>query len=206
MNGPSVRKFSIATVVALLLLTGACSTRAKQPTGGSARSFPTDGPLKFLAGGKGPVPAGTTMILAAGAVHSSGLGELHNLSPDPAKIVAVRLIGGAAPGALSFLGSLIYPDHQDAADVANYNPFPPDDKLLGSPEQAIGFSVPPSPEGNGYAIVVGFTATGVARATIKQFAIDYIVNGKEYTVTDPTTVSVCAPPMTSEKCQPEYAD
>lgn len=199
MSGSSIlRNGLLAVVCVLTVLTGACSSKHVTPAPNGA----IDGPLKFVTpGGSAPVPAGSVAILASGEQHTGGLGELHNLGSTPVTIVDVRAIDGV-PG-VKILGALIYTEHQDSADLANYKAFPPVDPMLGAPAAAKGFTIPPSTGGPGYAVVVGYQGTGIARATITGFAVDYMANGKRYTVTNPTTVAVCPPPATGTTCKPE---
>lgn len=189
-----------AVVVALMaiLLTACLSVGAVHETANG-------GPLTTARpGGRQVPPAGTSMELAAGAVHSSGLAEVYNPGKFPVHIDNVRAVDGV-PG-IVVIGALIYPWHQDTANLSNYGPYPPDDKMLGPARQAIGFTIPVGKHLEfGYSIVVGIMGTGVKRATIKQFDIDYDVDGHHYTLVVPITVAVCAPPTTGDNCHPEYA-
>ncbi len=144
------------------------------------------------------------MGLAVGQTHTSGLGELYNTSSSPVKIEDVRAVYGV-PG-ITILGALIYPPSPDrySADIANWDRFPPVDKNMGTPISAAGFIVPPHTTGIGYAIVVGIAGTGVSRATIRHFVVDYEADGRQYVVSYPTSVAVCAAPTIGDNCPPEY--
>ena len=139
--------------------------------------------------------------LAPGEVHTAGIGELYNTSSTAVKIDDVRPVYGI-PG-VKVLGALIFPpsDGRYAADLSNWDTFPPDHMGSGSP--ADGFVVPPHTSGTGYAVVIGYAGTGVPRATIRHFEVDYEAGGKRYSVSYPLSEAVCARPTTGDNCAPE---
>ncbi len=110
------------------------------------------------------------------------------------------------PGA-KVIGAVIAgnPKRTESVEAASWDDsFPPADPALSTMQSAENYSMPPSPGGDGYAIIVGLKSTGVARATIKQFDIDYETAGQQQTLVVQVTFAVCAPPTTQDQCQPEY--
>ena len=65
--------------------------------------------------------------------------------------------------------------------------------------------IPPHTPFYGYSILIGYEATGVARATFKRFDIDYGAGTRHYTLVVPISLAVCATPTTQEQCKPEFS-
>jgi hypothetical protein len=120
LSQPTRRRLALSIAV-MVLVAGAFYTGHAWHIGlqkNDSRS--AGGPLTLARPGTLAPPAGgTSLELRDGATHTTGLGELHNPSDDAVRIDGVRVIDGSA--GITVIGVMVFPRHQDAVDLANYN-------------------------------------------------------------------------------------
>jgi hypothetical protein len=155
--------------------------------------------------------SGWATIKPEGEVFATGALVLRNLGDEDLRIERVRPVFGA--GKLVYLGAQVSQVDRGIGQKYNFERWPvgADDPDVGTPMvSAEGAIVPHGDKAAdvGVMVALGFRVASSERSTVKAVEVTYvgIRSGQRHAMSYPSTMAICSPPTTSERCEPEHGD